>query len=77
MQKQVQPHFIYNTLFAIRSIEGNPKETVQAINEFSAYLRANFTALEGEAIIPFDRELETVKDYVALQRLRFADRFSM
>ena len=77
MQKQIQPHFIYNTLFAIRSIEGNPKETVQAINEFSAYLRANFTALEGEAIIPFDRELETVKDYVALQRLRFADRFSM
>lgn len=77
MQKQIQPHFIYNTLFAIRSIEGNPKETVQAINEFSAYLRANFTALEGDAVIPFEKEMETVKDYVALQELRFADRFSM
>ena len=77
MQKQIQPHFIYNTLFAIRSIEGNPKETVQAINEFSAYLRANFTALEGDTVIPFEKEMETVKDYVALQKLRFVDRFSV
>ena len=74
---QIQPHFIYNTLFSIQAIEGNPEETKQAINEFAAFIRGNLAALDGKDLIPFAEEIAYVKDYVSLQKRRFADKFDV
>ena len=74
---QIQPHFIYNTLSSIKSIEGNPEETKRAITEFANYIRGNLAALDGKELIPFKQELEYVKDYVSLQQRRFPDRIEM
>lgn len=74
---QIQPHFIYNTLFSIQAIEGNPEETRQAINEFSNYIRGNLAALDGKELIPFTEEIAYVKDYVCLQKRRFTDKFDV
>ena len=71
---QVRPHFIYNTLSAIKNIEGNPVETKRTIDDFAAYLRGNLSALDETDVIPFDKEIEHVKTYVNLEKLRFGDR---
>ena len=72
---QIQPHFIYNTLFSIQNIEGNPEETKQAITEFANYIRGNLAALDGKELIPFKSEMEYVKDYVSLQQRRFPNKY--
>ena len=74
---QIQPHFIYNTLSSIRSIEGNPEETKRAITEFANYIRGNLSALDGKELIPFSEELDFVKDYVSLQQRRFPNRINV
>ena len=75
---QIQPHFIYNTLSSIRSIEGTPEETRRAITEFANYIRGNIAALdEGNELVPFATEMDFVKDYVALQQRRFPGRFEV
>ena len=74
---QIQPHFIYNTLFSIQAIEGNPEETKQAINEFAGFIRGNLAALDGKDLIPFTEEIAYVKDYVSLQKRRFANKFDV
>lgn len=71
---QVRPHFIYNTLSAIKNIEGNPIETKRTIDDFAAYLRGNLSSLDEANVIPFEKEIEHVKTYVSLEKLRFGDR---
>jgi len=74
---QVRPHFIYNALSAIRHIEGNPPETKQAITDFANYLRGNLSALSSEELISIEKELEHVKTYVGLEKLRFGDKINV
>ena len=74
---QVQPHFIYNTLSAIKSIEGNPQKTKKTIDDFAAYLRGNLSALDETDVISVKKEIEHVKTYVSLERLRFGDRVNV
>ena len=74
---QIQPHFIYNTLFSIQAIDGNPEETKQAINEFAGFIRGNLAALDGKDLIPFAEEIAYVRDYVSMQKRRFADKFDV
>ena len=74
---QVRPHFIYNALSAIRHIEGNPPETKQAITDFANYMRGNLSALSSEELISIEKELEHVKTYVGLEKLRFGDKIKV
>lgn len=74
---QIQPHFIYNTLFSIQNIEGNPEETKRAITEFSNYIRGNLSALDGKELIPFRTEMDNVRDYISLQQRRFPGKFNV
>ena len=74
---QVRPHFIYNALAAIQHIEGNPPATKQAIADFANYLRGNLATLSDEALITIDKELEHVRTYVELEKLRFGDKINV
>ncbi len=70
---QVRPHFVYNSLTAMQRIEGNPPETIKAIDDFAKYLRQNLSVAEGIITVPFDVEIEHVNSYVAIEKLRFGD----
>ena len=70
---QVGPHFIYNSLTAIQMIDGNPPETVKAIDDFAKYLRGNLSVLESERNIPFEQELAHIKTYLDIEKLRFGN----
>ena len=75
MMSQIRSHFIFNVLATISTYcKLDPKQADKALITFSRYLRRNIQNIEEEGLIDFHTELEQVKDYVALEQLRFADR---
>ena len=72
MLSQIQPHFLYNTLGAIKSVcRTDPMRARDAIDQFTEYLRHNMDALTDDQPISFPQELEHVKRYLDIQKLRF------
>ncbi len=77
MLSQIQPHFLYNALAAIsRLCYDNPK-AYEALLTFSTYLRVNMDSLNQKTPIPFEKELEHVRQYVFLEKLRFEERLTI
>ena len=75
MMIQIRSHFIFNVLATISTYcKVDPKEADRALITFSRYLRRNIRNIEEDGLIDFNTELEQVRDYVALEQLRFADR---
>lgn len=75
---QIRPHFIYNTLGAIRyMIRRDPETAYQMTYQFSRYLRGNLQALEGEEMIPFSRELDHIRTYISIEQVRFGEALNM
>lgn len=71
---QIQPHFLYNALNSIYYLcEKDPLTAQEAINNFSNYLRGNMDALRSTTPVGFDVELNHVKNYLALEKMRFED----
>ena len=78
MISQIQPHFIYNCLSSISYLcKTDPEKAEQAVNEFSNYLRGNFSNLSQTKLIPFKKELEYAGSYIKLEKLRFEDRVNV
>ena len=72
---QTRPHFIFNTLSTIYYLcEEDPEEAKEAVGSFASYLRTNLELIEREDIIPFSRELEHVRYYTELEKLRYGGR---
>lgn len=77
MMSQIRSHFIFNVLATISTYcKIDPKEADRALITFSRYLRRNINNIEEDGLIDFCVELDQVKDYVALEQLRFADRIT-
>lgn len=75
---QIAPHFIYNTLTAIQYLCGtDPQLAKETIGEFAQYLRGNLDSLNEKGTIPFSRELEHVKCYLAIEKKRFGERVNV
>lgn len=78
MLSQIQPHFLYNSLTTIRYLcNTDPGQAGEAVSEFAGFLRANMDSLSCQEPITFDRELNHVKNYLALERRRFGDRLKV
>lgn len=74
MLSQIQPHFLYNSLTAIAQLcEKDPQEAKQATIAFSEYLRGNMDALKSRELIPFEKELKHIENYLNLEHIRFGD----
>lgn len=72
---QIKPHFVYNSLGAIRVlIKKDPDAAYDALYTFTRYLRQNIDALENSAPIPFKTELEHIRTYIDIERLRFQNK---
>lgn len=78
MVSQIQPHFIYNVLTAIRTfVTEDPHKAERAIADFSDFLRANFGSLNSVDMIPFEQELNHTKHYLELEKMRFEERLNV
>ena len=72
---QIRPHFIYNCLSSISYLcTKDPQLAVEAIDDFSSFLRVNFSNISQNKIVPFSQELEHTMKYLKLEKMRFEDR---
>ena len=72
MLSQIQPHFLYNILGSIEWLcETNPQKAQEATDELARFLRGNMDSLQSTRVIPASRELEHVRCYLNLERIRF------
>lgn len=78
MLSQIKPHFLYNALIAIQVLCSREPETAEAaIMNFARYLRTNMQFINSPAPILFSKELEHIKNYTAIEKLRFNDRLTI
>ena len=72
--RQLNPHFIFNTLATIRIITKiNSDLAYDMIYDFSKYLRAVFQSLTNPENISFKEETDYVISYTNLERIRFGN----
>lgn len=72
---QIQPHFLYNTLTAIRYLcRADPVRASEMLDDFSEYLRGNMASLTHAEPIPFIEELRHAQKCLELEQLRLGER---
>lgn len=77
IKAHINPHFIFNSLNGIRAlVDENPARARKAITELSNILRSSMQADKLETV-PFEKELGIVKDYLALEQMRFEERLKV
>ncbi|WP_165372209.1 histidine kinase [Emticicia agri] len=76
LRSQINPHFIFNSLNAIKSYILNHRsvEAAEYLTDFSTLMRS-ILQNSKEKLIPLADELETTFLYVKLEKLRFDDSF--
>ena len=73
--ERIKPHYVYNVLSSIYYLcESDPRAAQKATGIFADYMRLAMRNMEGEPLIPFSQELETVRNYLELETMRFGDR---
>ena len=78
MMGQIQPHFIFNTLSSIRTlVMVDPKLSYNMLYDFSNYLRANIDNVTNLDGIKFSAEVEHIKSYVNIEKVRFGNRLNV
>ncbi|MGG3306561.1 sensor histidine kinase [Paenibacillus lautus] len=77
LQAQINPHFLYNTLSSISSlaIKEGAMQVYQMVNYLAKYYRVSLN--KGKRIILLEQEINLVKNYVAIQKIRFRDKLHM
>ncbi len=73
LQEQIKPHFLYNSIetigfLALDAGAGNVHDALETLGSFYR----NFLS-KGDREIPLSREIQIVKDYLSLQKLRYGD----
>lgn len=78
LRKQIEPHFLFNTLNAISGLirEGSGDDAVTMIAGLSDLLRRTLDAAAHQQVA-LEEELEFVEKYLHIQKVRFADRLQV
>ncbi len=73
LQAQITPHFLYNTFDTIVWLaeEEHTEEVVKITKAFSDFLRISLS--RGHEWITISQELEHIKNYLTIQKIRYAD----
>ena len=75
LQSQINPHFLYNTLdsiiWMIRSEEYDGAG--EMVSLLAKFFRTSLS--QGKDMIPLEKELEHATSYLAIQNIRFKDKF--
>jgi two-component system LytT family sensor kinase len=77
LKSQLQPHFLFNTLNAIAAyVRDEPEVAETMLARLSALLRLLLES-SGQQEVPFERELEAARHYLAIHEVRFGGRLSV
>ncbi|WP_274364260.1 cache domain-containing sensor histidine kinase [Paenibacillus thermotolerans] len=77
LQSQINPHFLYNTLSSISRLAkfGETDKLQRMVLDLAKFYR--MTLNEGRTIIPIEHEIEQVKAYIAIQKIKYEDRMTV
>lgn len=75
LQAQINPHFLYNTLDSIIWMAETNDSNIVAMTEALAKL-FRISLNKGNEEISLEREVEHVKNYLIIQSMRYADKFT-
>ncbi|MPM64379.1 hypothetical protein SDC9_111265 [bioreactor metagenome] len=77
LQAQINPHFLYNTLSGIRFLVSMNKteEAEEMLYRFTKLLRSLLP--KASEMIRLEEEIENIKNYTELQKLRYPDCFEV
>lgn len=76
LKSQLNPHFMFNALNSIRAlIQIEPANAQTAVTKLSSILRYSLKIDRNETV-PLHEEIQTVKDYLALEKIRFEERLN-
>jgi len=75
LQAQIHPHFLYNTLETIYAIaeRDQNRQIARMTMSLSRLVRASF---RDGMIVPLEREISLVREYLSIYRIRFGSRLS-
>lgn len=77
IKAHINPHFIFNALNSIRAlVEEEPARARTAVTQLSNLLRSSLRTEHAETT-ELEKELNLVKDYLALEHIRFEDRLKV
>ena len=73
LQAQITPHFLYNTFDTIIWLaeQEQTEEVVKITKAFSNFLRISLS--RGHEWITVDQELDHIRNYLTIQKIRYAD----
>ncbi len=73
--RQIRPHFMFNSLTAIRALcSEEESEAADAIDDLAGFLRSSMDLLNAKGCITLEKELSTVRNYLKLEKRRFGDK---
>jgi sensor histidine kinase YesM len=74
LKSQLNPHFMFNSMNSIRAlIDEDPDSAKDAVTRLSNLLRSSLITSKKK-YIPLAEELKIVKDYLALEKIRYEER---
>jgi two-component system, LytTR family, sensor kinase len=77
LKAHLNPHFIFNSLNSIRAlVDLDPARARRAITELSNLLRGSLQTEQAQ-LVPLQKEVEMIRDYLALESIRFEDRMQV
>ncbi|MGK4567190.1 tetratricopeptide repeat-containing sensor histidine kinase [Flavobacterium sp. 3HN19-14] len=73
---QMNPHFVFNCLGSISSfiVQNSTDSAIKYLSKFSKLMRLTLE-YSKESLIPIDKEIESLQNYLELEQLRFDQKF--
>jgi two-component system, LytTR family, sensor histidine kinase AlgZ len=74
LESRVHPHFLFNTLNSVSSlIPEDPERAERMLTQMANLLRFSLDSAQT-GLVPLEREVKIVEDYLDIERARFEDR---
>ena len=75
LQNQINPHFLYNTLDSIVWLAENDRneDVITTVVALARFFRISIS--KGKTFIPVGSEIDHIKNYLTIQKIRYADKF--
>lgn len=77
LKSQLNPHFIFNSMNSIRAlVDEEPQKAKKSITQLANILR-NTLLMGKKKVIPFEEEMNLVRDYLEIETSRFEERLEV